>query len=149
MRTGRHVLVLLLASTLILQTAHAYVRESEFPTSPSANRSIQVAPSDVSGRWSGTLTLRSASGAVQTQPLYLILSQKGSSVTGSAGPDEHSQTAIRTGQLAQDQILLQIGAVSLRLHVNGALLEGVGSRADDASISATISATRVSDNTLE
>src|SRR5258708_5932061 len=149
MRTGRHVLVLILASMLILHAAHANVREPEFPTSPSANRSIQAAPRDVSGRWSGTLTLRSSSGMVQMQPLYLILSQNGSSVTGSAGPDEHSQNAIRNGQVTEDQILCQIGAVSLRLHFNGALLEGVGSRADAASITAMISATGFSDNTLE
>ena len=149
MRTGRHVLVLVLASTLVRHTAHANVRESEFPTSPSVNGSIQVPPRDVSGRWSGTLTLRSSSGTVQTQPLYLILSQQGSALTGSPGADERTQSAIRNGRVIADEFVFQVGAVSVRLHFNGALLEGVGSRADDARVTATITVTRVSDNTLE
>jgi enterochelin esterase-like enzyme len=103
----------------------------------------------VSGRWSGTLTLRSSSGRVQTQPLYLILSQQGSALTGSAGADERSQSAIRNGRVIADEFVFQVGAVSVRLHFNGALLEGVGSRADDARVTATITVTRVSDNTLE
>src|SRR6266446_4445654 len=111
MRTGLHVLVPILFSTLILHTAHANVRRSERPTSPTANESSQMAPRDVSGRWSGTLTLRSSSGTVQTQPLYLILSQNGATLTGSVGPDERSQNqnAIRNGQVTEDQILFQVG----------------------------------------
>src|SRR5207249_11698209 len=93
--------------------------------------------------------LRSSSGTVQTQPLYLILRQQDSVLTGTAGADERSQNVIRNGRVIADEFVFQVGAVSVRLHFNGALLEGVGSRADDASMTATISATRVSDNTLE
>jgi enterochelin esterase-like enzyme len=100
---------------------------------------------DVSGRWSGVLTLNGPNGAVQTQPVYLILDQQNSTLTGSAGNDESHQSSIRNGYIANDQILFEVGSVSMRLRLNGAVLEGTGSRGDDTSMTASFTARRIAE----
>ena len=74
---------------------------------------------DVSGRWSGTLTLNGSNGASQAQTIYLILKQDDAILSGSAGNDERSQSAIRNGRVIPDGIQFDLGAVSVRLRLNG------------------------------
>src|SRR5258708_23939027 len=102
-----------------------------------------VNAADVSGRWLGVLALKGPSGGVQTQQVYLILNQQDSMLTGSAGNDEHSQSPIRNGRVAADQIVFEVGTVSMHLHLNGAVLEGMGSRTGGPGMTATLIAKRV------
>ena len=101
---------------------------------------------DVSGRWSGALTLTAPNGSVQTQPIYLILNQQNSTLTGSAGNDERTQNPIRNGRVTDDQIVFEVAAVSMRLRLNGAALEGTGSRGDPG-MTAVFAAKRIAELT--
>jgi hypothetical protein len=89
-------------------------------------RAIALHADDVSGRWSGTLTLNGPNGAGEAQPYYLILNQNDAILSGSAGKDERSQSAIGNGRVTPDGIQFDLGAVSLRLRLNGGELVGTG-----------------------
>jgi len=104
---------------------------------------------DVSGRWSGVLTLQGPNGPTQTQPVYLILSQHGTVLTGSAGNDERGQSAIRNGILTAGGVQFEVGAVSMRLHLNGEALEGTGSRDGQPGMVATVTFRRAGELTME
>ena len=105
--------------------------------------SAVLSAEDVSGRWSGALTLHGPNAATQTQSVYLILNQNDTLLTGSAGKDERSQTAIRNGRVTPDGVQFEVAAVSLRLRWNGTALEGTASREDQPGMTATVSFARV------
>ena len=56
---------------------------------------FQAKPADLTGVWTGTLTRTEGSGSA-----HLDLKQKGTEVTGTAGPNADSQTAIAHGKVA-------------------------------------------------
>jgi hypothetical protein len=55
---------------------------------------------DVSGKWSGTFTPEGQDGS----PAVLMLKQSGSTLTGSAGPDENTQWPISNGKVDGNQL---------------------------------------------
>ena len=112
-------------------------------------RAIALHADDVSGRWSGTLTLNGPNGAGQAQTIYLILNRNDAILSGSAGNDERSQSAIRNGRVTPDGIQFDLGAVSVRLRLNGVALEGTGSRGGQPGMTATINVKRVRELTIE
>ena len=105
--------------------------------------SAVLSADDVSGRWSGALTLHGPNGVTQTQSIYLILNQNDTLLTGSAGKDERSQTTIRNGRVTPDGVQFEVAAVSLRLRWTGIALEGTGSRDGQSGITATVILKRV------
>ena len=104
---------------------------------------------DVSGRWAGTVTISGPNGASQTQALYLMLNQDDAVLSGTVGNDERNQSAIRNGRVAPDGIQFDAGPMSLRLHLNGAVLAGTASREGQPGMAATISVRRVQELTTE
>ena len=111
-------------------------------------RAIALHADDVSGRWSGTLKLNGPNEAGEAQPFYLILNQNDAILSGSAGKDERSQSAIGNGRVTPDGIQFDLGAVSLRLRLNGGELEGTGSRGGQPG-TATIHVKRVGELAIE
>src|SRR5260370_9409435 len=110
---------------------------------------IALHADNVSGRWAGTLTVKGATDASQTQTIYLILNQNDAALSGSAGNDERSQSAIRNGRVTPDGIQFDLGAVSVRLRLNGAALEGTGSREGQPGMTAMINVKRVRELAIE
>jgi hypothetical protein len=64
---------------------------------------------DVTGTWVGTLEYEG--GAAKSA--YLILKQTGSELTGTAGPSEEKQTAIRNGKVDGNEVSFEMQASRL------------------------------------
>src|SRR5262245_56672197 len=64
---------------------------------------VASATADVSGKWSGTFADESA-----TAPLFLILQQDGTKLTGTGGPTESRQSPVLNGMIEGDVITFQI-----------------------------------------
>ena len=87
---------------------------------------------DVSGRWSGTALVRNETGGQVDMPVVLILRQEGDRVTGTGGPDDSIQFAIRKGKLEGDRLTLEAEAEGstyyLDLKVEGDQITGATRR---------------------
>jgi hypothetical protein len=59
---------------------------------------------DVSGKWSGNFEMTGSDGTKQTRPVYLILKQDGTKLTGSGGPDSSEQHPILSGTVDGDSL---------------------------------------------
>ena len=57
---------------------------------------------DVTGTWSGTLAVHG-----NEMPGYMVLTQKGASVTGTAGADAERQHRIEKGTAEADQVTIE------------------------------------------
>ena len=87
------------------------------------------APADVnvSGKWSGTFSVTGSDG--NSEPAFLLLKQEGTTVTGSAGPNESQQHPIKKGSVAGNKLTLEIEprenqTIKLELVVDGDQMKG-------------------------
>ena len=87
------------------------------------------APADVnvSGKWSGTFSVTGSDG--NSEPAFLLLKQEGTTVTGSAGPNETQQHPIKKGSVAGNKLTLEIEprenqTIKLELVVDGDRMKG-------------------------
>lgn len=62
---------------------------------------------DITGRWSGSFEFVQ-DGENHSETAYLILKQDGSSLTGSGGPTEDHQMAIRNGKVEGSKVTFEI-----------------------------------------
>jgi len=69
------------------------------------------AAQDVTGRWSGTFTFV-ADGQTQQTGVYAVLTQKGTELTGTIGPEERIQYSITNGKIevTKDAVVLTFAA---------------------------------------
>ena len=63
-----------------------------------------VLMADATGKWTGTLTPDGDKGG----PALLVLKQDGTSLTGTAGPDETGQHAILNGKVEDGKITFEL-----------------------------------------
>jgi hypothetical protein len=63
---------------------------------------------DVTGKWTGTFDVTGPDGQVNSQTAYLDLKQDGQTLTGTAGPNESEQMAIRAGKVDGNKILFEV-----------------------------------------
>ena len=63
------------------------------------------APADVTGKWDGKLTMHQ-DGEQREDSALLILTQKGSTITGTVGGNESDQHPITSGTIDGDKIVL-------------------------------------------
>ena len=87
------------------------------------------APADVnvSGKWSGTFSVTGSDG--NSEPAFLLLKQEGTTVTGSAGPNESQQHPIKKGSVAGNKLTLEIEprenqTIKLELVIDGDQMKG-------------------------
>lgn len=52
---------------------------------------LAAAPGPLTGKWSGSVSIKNEAGETQSQPVFLILSQDGKKLTGTGGPSEEEQ----------------------------------------------------------
>jgi uncharacterized protein (TIGR03435 family) len=80
---------------------------------------------DVTGSWSGSF---------YGGPLYLVLKQQGSEVTGTAGPSAMQQMLkLNAGKVTGDQLSFKVGPMELNLHLEGDDLKGELKEPNDSS----------------
>jgi hypothetical protein len=65
---------------------------------------LAAAAADVSGKWSGNFEMTGPDGTKETRPVYLILKQDGTKLTGSGGPDSSEQHPIVSGTVEGDSL---------------------------------------------
>ena len=66
---------------------------------------LAAAPADVTGKWEGKLTME-RDGAQQEDSALLILTQKGTTITGTVGGNDSDQHPITSGTIDGDKIVL-------------------------------------------
>ncbi len=66
---------------------------------------LAAAPADVTGKWEGKLTME-RDGEQREDSALLILTQKGTSITGTVGGNESDQHPITSGTIDGDKIVL-------------------------------------------
>jgi len=76
---------------------------------------------DVTGKWAGTLTPGEGG---DSQPACLVLTQNGTAITGTGGPDENQQFPIQTGKIDGDKIVLEIAPHEGALYLMDLVLDG-------------------------
>ena len=64
------------------------------------------APADVTGKWDGKLTSQGEDGTARENSALLILTQKGTTITGTVGGDESDQHPITTGTIEGEKVVL-------------------------------------------
>jgi hypothetical protein len=67
-----------------------------------------LSAADISGKWSGSLTVTGPGGESQQETAFVILQQKGTELTGSGGPDETRQWPILNGKVVGSKITFEV-----------------------------------------
>src|SRR5438105_5279599 len=108
---------------------------------------ITLSAADLSGRWNGAYDVTISDGDAMKGRVYMVLTQNGSEITGTIGPDEQQQSRILNGKVDGDRITFEtqtegpLMRFDLRLeddHIRG---EGTGT-VQDTKIRAKIDLTR-------
>ncbi|HEV2688878.1 MAG TPA: hypothetical protein VGV35_09995 [Bryobacteraceae bacterium] len=63
---------------------------------------------DVTGKWTGSFDVTGPDGQVQANTAFLDLKQDGNALTGTAGPNESEQMAIRAGKIDGNKITFEV-----------------------------------------
>jgi len=100
---------------------------------------------DVTGKWTGTFVPEGG----DSQPAMLVLSQNGTAITGTAGPDESQQFPIQTGKIEGDKVVVEISPTEgalyrIELVLDGDHLKGdITAKRGDQTMKAKIDVARV------
>ena len=68
---------------------------------------LMLGAADATGKWSGTVEIV-VDGQSRSEPAFLILKQDGATLTGSGGPREQEQHALRNGKVEGDKVTFEI-----------------------------------------
>ena len=80
---------------------------------------------DVSGKWTGSFKMTVPDGQIRERTACLVLKQMGTTITGSAGPDESEQHVLTKGKIEGDKITLETDdGVKLDLVLTGERIAG-------------------------
>jgi hypothetical protein len=67
---------------------------------------LPLAASDVSGKWSGKFV--DTQDESKSEPVFMILKQEGSQLSGSGGPTEDEQHPMQNGKVEGDKLTFEI-----------------------------------------
>jgi hypothetical protein len=70
---------------------------------------ISLLAADVTGKWSGKILAKTPEGE-QELTAYVVLTQDGNKVTGTAGPDAGEQYPIENGKIQDGKLTFQVSA---------------------------------------
>src|SRR5262245_6771094 len=68
--------------------------------------SLSLAAIDVSGKWSGKFV--DTQDEAKSEPVFMILKQEGSQLSGSGGPTEDEQHPMENGKVEGDKLTFEI-----------------------------------------
>src|ERR1700683_1567420 len=60
---------------------------------------LALAAGELNGKWSGKFDITNSNGETKADSAYMDLKLEGTKVTGTAGPDESKQWAVKNGKL--------------------------------------------------
>lgn len=66
-----------------------------------------LAAADLTGKWSGTYDVAISGGDTMKGRVYMVLTQNGSELTGTVGPDQQQQSQIAKGKVDGDRITFE------------------------------------------
>ena len=69
---------------------------------------VQAQKTNVTGKWTGTLTRTAPDGRTQSIEFIFNLTQKGKALTGTAGPTAERQWEIEKGAVAGTKVTFQV-----------------------------------------
>ena len=69
---------------------------------------LTVAAGDISGKWTGTMDLKTPDGQVQSMPVTAEFRQDGKSVTGTAGREGQEQLPIEKGTIDDKKFTFEV-----------------------------------------
>lgn len=70
--------------------------------------SLAIADVNVTGKWTGSFKITTGDGDSKDSTALLVLTQNGSDITGSVGPNEGEQHTITKGKIDGDKVTLLI-----------------------------------------
>jgi hypothetical protein len=83
---------------------------------------------DPSGKWKGSFSSDEPGDSARASPVYVVLKQEGTRLTGTAGPAESQQMPITTGKAEGDRLVFEVemggGTIAFDLKPVGAELRG-------------------------
>ena len=109
---------------------------------------VVSAAQDVTGKWSGSFNTIGPDGSTREAGIFLDLKQKGTELTGTAGPREDRQYAVSQGKVDGNKIAFQVEADGATLKFTLAFADGhlkgeaQGAAPDGQKLSAKIDAER-------
>lgn len=68
---------------------------------------LTLPAADLTGKWTGTYDVTISDGDSMKGRVYMVLTQSGSAVTGTIGPDEQQQSQITKGKVEDDRITFE------------------------------------------
>jgi hypothetical protein len=86
--------------------------------------SLSVSPADVTGRWEGTVVSERSDGSTNEDGALLILTQKGTTITGSIGGGDNDQFPITSGSIDGNRITIAATAQNGRDYLVELTVEG-------------------------
>jgi hypothetical protein len=67
---------------------------------------LVATPADLTGKWDGKLITESEDGTTREESVLLILTQKGTTITGTVGEDESDRHPITSGSIDGEKVRL-------------------------------------------
>ena len=110
-----------------------------------------LSAAEVTGKWPGTMEVKSPEREPRTERVYRILKQDGEKLEGSGGPQEGEQHPMQNGKVEGDRLTFQIQlsrmTLSFDLRAKDDQIEGdiKGERTDGRTETAQLSLKRVAD----
>ena len=69
---------------------------------------LTLSAANLTGKWSGKFDITTPNGETKPDEAYMNLKQEGGTVTGTAGPNEGEQWAIRNGKLEAGKLTFEV-----------------------------------------
>jgi hypothetical protein len=81
---------------------------------------VNLMAADATGKWTGTLTVRTPEGSERPRPAHLELKQEGTKLTGTAGPNESEQHPIENGKAEGGRLTFEVptGETTMKFVLN-------------------------------
>jgi len=91
--------------------------------------SFALAAGDLTGKWSGRFDITNSDGETKADSAFMNLKVEGKTVTGTAGPDENKQWAIKKGKLEEGKLTFTVdtedgGSIEFALVFDGDAIRG-------------------------
>ena len=110
-----------------------------------------LAAAELNGKWSGKFDITNANGETKADSAYMNLKLEGAKVTGTAGPDESKQWAVKNGKLEGGKLTFDVdtedgGSIGFDLVFDGETIRGAanGTGSGGEKMSAKVDLKRVS-----
>ena len=84
---------------------------------------------ELTGKWSGSFDITNEQGETKPDTAYMDLKESAGEVTGTAGPNEDKQWALRKGKLDGQKLTFEVvtddgGVLAFELTFDGASIQG-------------------------